>query len=98
LSTKKRGGGSIFDRPLKEYKFCTGIAKHGIVRKANSMIKYLGKEHPIKVTPMAQQRSLKDNANAIHTRLKKVRAVEARGMKSNNQNSYGTLLLHPSKK
>jgi hypothetical protein len=53
---------------------------------------------------MAQQRSLKDNADAIPTMLKRVRelvgdrAVEARGMKLNDQNSYGTLLLHPSKK
>jgi hypothetical protein len=53
---------------------------------------------------MVWQRSLKDNANAICTMLKRVRelvgdrAVKARGLKSNNRNSYGTLLLHPSKK
>jgi hypothetical protein len=33
-SAKRRGGGGISDRPLKEYKFCMGIAKHGLVRKA----------------------------------------------------------------
>jgi hypothetical protein len=53
---------------------------------------------------MTRQRSLKDNANAICMTLKRVRelvgdrAVEVRGMKSNNRNSYGTLLLHLSKK
>jgi hypothetical protein len=53
---------------------------------------------------MAWQRGLKDNSNAMRTMLKRVRelvgdrAVEACRMKSNDQNSYGTLLLHPSKK
>jgi hypothetical protein len=68
------------------------------------MIKYLGRGHAVRVTLTAKQRSIKDNANAIRTTLKRVmellgdRAVEARGMKSNNRNSYGTLLLHPSNK
>jgi hypothetical protein len=57
-----------------------------------------------RVTKTARQRSLKDDADVIHMTLKRVRelvgdrAVEARGMKSNNRNSYGNLLLHPSKK
>jgi hypothetical protein len=56
------------------------------------------------LTLTARQRSLKDDADAIHTTLKRARelvgdrAMEARGMKSNNWNSYGTLLLHLSKK
>ncbi len=94
----------ISDCPLKEYKFRTGIAKHNLVRKANGMMEYLGRGHAIRVMLTARQRSLKDNANAIRTTLKRVRelvgdrAVEACRMKSNNWNSYGTLLLHPSKK
>jgi hypothetical protein len=30
----KRGGGGVSNHPLKEYKFCAGIAKHDLVRKA----------------------------------------------------------------
>jgi hypothetical protein len=68
------------------------------------MMEYLGREYSIRVTLTVQQRSLKDNANRICMMLKRARellgdrAAEAHGMKSNNQNSYGTLLLHPSKK
>ena len=68
------------------------------------MMEYPGRGHAVRVTLTAWQRSLKDNANAICTMLKRVRelfgdrAMEARGMKSNNWNSYGTPLLHPSKK
>ncbi len=57
----------------------------------------------MRVTLTARQRSLNDNTDAIRTTLKRVRellgdrAVEARGMKSNNRNSYGTLLLHQIK-
>jgi hypothetical protein len=57
----------------------------------------------VRVTLTARQRSLNDNTDAIRTTLKRVRellgdrAVEARGMKSNNRNSYGTLLLHQIK-
>ena len=65
---------------------------------------YLGRGHAVRVTLTARQRSLKDNADVICTTLKRVkellgdRAVEVRGMKSNDRNSYGTLLLHPSNK
>ena len=51
----------------------------------------------------ARQRSLNDNADAIRTTFERARellgdrAVEARGMKLNNRNRYGTLLLHPIK-
>jgi hypothetical protein len=68
------------------------------------MILYLGRGHTVRVTLTARQRSLKDDANPIRTTLERVKellgdgAVEAWGMKSNNQNSYGTLLLHPSNK
>ena len=53
---------------------------------------------------MAWQRSLMNNANTILTTLKRVRklvgdrAMEASKMKPNNLNSYGTMLLHWSKK
>ena len=59
------------------------------------MIGYLGRGHAVRAMLTARQRSLKDNADAIHTMLKRVRellrdrAVEARGMK---------LVLHPSNK
>jgi hypothetical protein len=88
LPRKGGGGGAISDRLLK----------------GNSMMEYLGRGHAVRVMLTAQQRSLKDNANAIRMMLKRVRelvgnsSVEARGMKSNNRNSYGTLLLHLSKK
>ena len=101
---KRRGGGAISDRPLKEYKFRAGIAEHDLARKANGMMEYLGRGHAVRVTLTARQRSLKDDADAIRSTLERVRellgdkAVEARGMKSNDRNSYGTLLLHPSKK
>ena len=68
------------------------------------MIGYLGRGRAVRVTLLLRQRSLKDNADAIRTTLKRVRellvdrAVEARGMKSNNRNSYSTLLLHPRNK
>ena len=89
---------------MKEYKFHAGIAEHDLVRKANGMVGYLSRGHAVRVTLTARQRSLKDDANAIRTTLGRVRellgdrVVEARGMKSNDRNSYGTLLLHPSKK
>jgi hypothetical protein len=57
-----------------------------------------------KVTLTALQRSLKDDTGTIPTMLKRVRelvgdrAKEVCRMKSNDRNSYGTLLLHPSKK
>jgi translation initiation factor IF-3 len=105
IKAKRRGGGgAISDRPLKEYKFRAGIAEHDLARKANGMMEYLGRGHAVRVTLTARQRSLKDDADAIRTTLERVRellgdkAVEARGMKSNDRNSYGTLLLHPSKK
>ncbi|KAL3803944.1 hypothetical protein ACHAW5_001721 [Stephanodiscus triporus] len=104
-SAKKRGGGgAISDRPLKEYKFRAGIADHDLRRKTNGMLEYLGRGHAVRVTLTARQRSLKDDADAISTTLDRVRelvgdkAVEARGMKANDRNSYGSLLLHPSKK
>jgi translation initiation factor IF-3 len=40
-SAKKRGG-VISDCPLKEYKFCLGVAKHNLIRKANGMMEYVG--------------------------------------------------------
>ena len=89
---------------MKEYKFNAGIAEHDLVRKANGMVGYLSRGHAVRVTLTARQRRLKDDADAIRTTLGRVRellgdrVVEARGMKSNNRNSYGTLLLHPSKK
>jgi hypothetical protein len=52
------------------------------------MIGYLGRGHAMRVMLTARQKSLKDNADAIRTTLKRVtellgaRAVEARGMKS----------------
>ena len=52
---------------------------------------------------MARQRSLNDAASAIRTMLERVRellgdrAMEGQGMKSNDRNSYGTMLLHPIK-
>jgi translation initiation factor IF-3 len=105
LSAKKKGGkGAISDRPLKEFKFRAGIADHDLLRKANNMTEYLGRGHAVRVTLTARQRSLKDDADAISTTLDRLRelvgdkAVEARGMKANDRNSYGTLLLHPSKK
>ncbi len=105
MSAKKRGGkGAISDRPLKEFKFRAGIADHDLLRKANNMMEYLGRGHAVRVTLTARQRSLKDDADAISTTLDRLRelvgdkAVEARGMKANDRNSYGTLLLHPSKK
>ncbi len=36
-------------------------------------MEYLGREHAVRVTLMARQRRLKDNANVIHTTLKRVR-------------------------
>ena len=57
----------------------------------------------MKVTLTARQRSLNDDADTIRTTLERVkellgdRAVEARGMKLNDWNSYGTLLLHLSR-
>ena len=74
------------------------------MRKANGMVGYLSRGHAVRVMLTARQRSLKDDADAIRTTLGRVRellgdrVVEARGMKSNDRNSYGTLLLHPSKK
>ena len=68
------------------------------------MIGYLGRGHAMRVTLMARQRSLKDNVDAIRTMLERVRellggrAMEAGGVNSNDRNSYGTLLLHPSNK
>jgi hypothetical protein len=67
------------------------------------MMEYLGRGHAVRVTLMARQRSLKDDAHGIHTTLKRVRemvgdrAVEVHGMKLNDRNSYGALLLHLSK-
>lgn len=101
---KREGGGAISDRPLKEFKFRAGIADHDLERKANNMIKYLEKGHAIRVTLTARMRSLREDAAAIDTTLDRVkelvgdRAVEARGMKANDRKSYGSLLLHPSKK
>lgn len=100
---KKEGGGAISDRPLKEFKFRAGIADHDLERKANNMIKYLGKGHAIRVTLTARQRSLNADAAAIETTLNRVKelvgdkAVEVRGMKANERKSYGNLLLHPNK-
>ncbi len=68
------------------------------------MIGYLGRGHTVRVMLKARQRSLKDDANVIRTTLERVRellgdrAVEVQGMKSNNRNSYGILLLHSSNK
>ena len=51
-----------------------------------------------------RQRSLKDDADSISMMLKRMRellgdrAVKVRGMKSNDWNSYGTLLFHWNKK
>ncbi len=78
------------DHPLKEYKSRAGIAEHGLVMKANGMMEYFGREIAVRVPLTARQRSLKDNATAILTTLKRVRklvgarAVEACRMKSNN--------------
>ena len=34
VSLAKRRGGGISYHPLNEYEFCTGIAKHNLLRKA----------------------------------------------------------------
>lgn len=104
-ASKKRreGGGAISDRPLKEFKFRAGIADHDLGRKADNMIKYLGKGHAIRVTLTARQRMLNEDDQAIATTLERVkelvgdRAVEVRSLKANDRKSYGSLLLHPSK-
>lgn len=104
-SKKKRGGGgAISDRPVKEYKFRAGIADHDLNRKTRDMIQYLEDGHAIRVTLTARQRSLNEDAHAITTTLERVKellgdkAVEARGMKANDRNSYGSLLFHPNTK
>lgn len=100
----KSKGGAISDKPLKEFKFRAGIDNHDLERKASNMIKYLDKGHAIRVTLTARQRSLNADAKAIETTLDRVKelvgdkAVEVRGMKSNDRGSYGSLLLHPNKK
>mmetsp|Transcript_22193 Transcript_22193/g.48162 ORF Transcript_22193/g.48162 Transcript_22193/m.48162 type:complete len:339 (-) Transcript_22193:3982-4998(-) len=104
LSKDKSKGGAISDKPLKEFKFRAGIDNHDLERKASNMIKYLDKGHAIRVTLTARQRSLNADAKAIETTLDRVKelvgdkAVEVRGMKSNDRGSYGSLLLHPNKK
>ena len=101
---RERGGGAISDRQVKEFKFRAGIADHDLERKAGNMMKYLERGHAIRVTLTARQRSLNSDANAIQTTLERVKelvgdlAVEARGMKANDRKSFGSLLLHPSKK
>jgi translation initiation factor IF-3 len=72
---RKGGEGAVSDRLLKEYKFHAGIAKHDLVRKGNGLMEYLERGHAVRVMLMAQQRSLKDNANAICTTLKRVREL-----------------------
>jgi translation initiation factor IF-3 len=102
--TKDIGGGAISDKPVKEFKFRAGIADHDLERKASNMIEYLTKGHAIRVTLTARQRSLNEDAQAIRTTLERVKdlvgdkAVEVRGMKSNDRGSYGNLLLHPNLK
>ncbi|KAL3780830.1 hypothetical protein HJC23_011079 [Cyclotella cryptica] len=102
--TKDSGGGAISDKPLKEFKFRAGIADHDLERKTSNMIEYLEKGHAIRVTLTARRRSLNEDAQAIRTTLDRVKdlvgdkAVEVRGMKSNDQGSYGNLLLHPNLK
>lgn len=102
--TKDGGGGAISDKPVKEFKFRAGIADHDLERKASNMIQYLTKGHAICVTLTARQRSLNEDAQAIRTTLDRVKdlvgdkAVEVRGMKSNDRGSYGNLLLHPNLK
>ncbi|KAL7439287.1 hypothetical protein ACHAXH_004634, partial [Discostella pseudostelligera] len=101
---KKGGGGAISDRPTKEYKFRAGIADHDLNRKTRDMIEYLEAGHAVRVTLTARQRSLKEDGNAITTTLERVKellgdkAVEARGMRANDRNSYGSLLFHPNTK
>jgi translation initiation factor IF-3 len=103
-SKSKDGGGSISDKPVKEFKFRAGIADHDLERKATNMINYLTKGHAVRVTLTARQRMLKEDTDAINTTLDRVKelvgdkAVEVRGMKSNERGSYGTLLLHPNLK
>ncbi len=104
-SKKKRGGGgAISDRPVKEYKFRAGIADHDLNRKTRGMLEYLEAGHAVRVTLTARQRSLNEDGNAITTTLERVKellgdkAVEARGMKANDRNSYGSLLFHPNTK
>ena len=101
---KKGGGGAISDRPVKEYKFRAGIADHDLNRKTRDMLEYLEAGHAVRVTLTARQRSLNEDGNAITTTLERVKellgdkAVEARGMKANDRNSYGSLLFHPNTK
>lgn len=101
---RERGGGAISDRQVKEFKFRAGIADHDLERKAGNMMRYLERGHAIRVTLTARQRSLNSDADAILTTLDRVKelvgdlAVEARGMKANDRKSFGSLLLHPSKK
>jgi translation initiation factor IF-3 len=103
-SKSKDGGGSISDKPVKEFKFRAGIADHDLQRKATNMINYLTKGHAVRVTLTARQRMLKEDTDAINTTLDRVKelvgdkAVEVRGMKSNERGSYGNLLLHPNLK
>jgi translation initiation factor IF-3 len=100
----KDGVGSISDKALKEFKFRAGIADHDLQRKASNMIEYLTKGHAVRVTLTARQRMLNEDAEAIKTTLDRVKelvgdkAVEVRGMKSNDRGSYANLLLHPSSK
>lgn len=101
---RERGGGAISDRQVKEFKFRAGIADHDLGRKTANMMRYLEKGHAIRVTLTARRRSLNSDADAIQTTLDRVKelvgdlAVEARGMKANDRKSFGSLLLHPSKK
>ena len=102
-ATKSRdGGGSISDKPLKEFKFRAGIADHDLQRKASNMVKYLTKGHAVRVTLTARQRMLREDTDAINTTLERVKelvgdkAVEVRAMKSNERGSYGNLLMHPN--
>ena len=68
------------------------------------MLDYLGRGHAIRVTLTARQRSIQEDAHAIATTLDRVRelvgdkAVEVKKLTANDGNSYGSLLLHPSKK
>jgi hypothetical protein len=46
IGKEKGGKGEISDRLLKEYKFRAGIADQDLIRKANNMMEYLGRDTP----------------------------------------------------
>ena len=103
-SKSKPGGGSISDKPLKEFKFRAGIAEHDLLRKAKNMIGYLEKGHAVRVTLTARMKMLREDTAAIKTTLDRVKelvgdkGVEAKALQANERGSYGNLLMHPNLK